>query len=94
VVEEVNRPLERCAKQYVLLAKKELGTDDLPDNLDRVIDALADHNQLMIEAIEAVSPDLNAVIDEFMRVDSAVWVPIVNRIFDIVKELIEGDDDR
>ncbi len=91
MAEEVNsprRPLSSAATFYLAAAyteAEEAGKKPLTLTFQELTDAQGDHNQNMINAIEAASPDLNGAIDQLMKADKICWTGVVNHIFDLAE---------
>jgi hypothetical protein len=62
--------------------------------LQGYIDAVPDHNQYMLDALEEVSPEVRGFMHELMcsedEKDQEIWPRIGTRIFDHARQVIEG----
>jgi hypothetical protein len=71
----------------------EHGFKSLPATLQELIDDLPDHNQQMIDAIDAVEPELGAAITSILEdgddEQRASAFDAVNALFETVKEMLE-----
>ncbi len=94
--------LDHVAATFVLYARTSVsdrfeGLETSRMNLESLIDNCSDHNQLMLDSIEDVAPEVRVALEELLLSDSEddvkAWTEFVNDLFErarkIIAELIE-----
>lgn len=91
--------VQAVSSLYLVLATEEL--ERRPDDLDDLLSSVADHNQLMLDTIEIISPTLRETLKKMMSAspggereahayipnsqDEVVWHKIINDMFTAVE---------
>ncbi len=98
---EATKPsLEQVARSFINLAQAIVDEEHSFESygkatLEGFIEALPDHNQVMLDALDAQWPELWTVVHELMLDEAAesytVWTTIVNQIFETARRLLETD---
>lgn len=85
--------VEDVAARFVSRAMEEVGDAYTSMSLQALIDGVADHNQLMLDCIEEVSPCVRRLVHESMLLQDSrqLWVEIVNWCFETAHLMVEVD---
>lgn len=85
-------PLHDAASTYAQALS--LAAGDSGATWQEALDLLPDHNQTMIDSIEAEAPSVAGAITELMEADSeyarVAWPALVNHVFELAKAIYEG----
>lgn len=87
-------PLDEAARAYLARAHRETGYDGTDPQA--LIDAQADHNQNMVDAIASV-PETHLIFEELFhsgvcREMPLTWAQLVNQIFELAHEYVRDGE--